>query len=67
VRRARRPEHLADEHHQTIDGAKVYLARTVGDGCVLGTEPAGAAELTAAYGVFQAEARTSSRSTRPGR
>jgi hypothetical protein len=51
VRRARLPEHLlADEHHQTI----------VGDGCVLGTEPAaaaGAAELTAAYGVFQAEAR----------
>lgn len=61
VRRAELPEHLlADEHHQTIDGEKVYVATTVGGGCVLGVEPAtaaGAAELTAAYGVFKAEAR----------
>jgi hypothetical protein len=61
VRRAELPERLpADEHHQTIDGEKVYIATTVGDGCVLGVEPAtaaGAAELTAAYGVFKAEAR----------
>jgi hypothetical protein len=61
VRRAEVPAHLlADEHHQTIDGEKVYVATTVGDGCVLGAEPAasaGAAELTAAYGIFKAEAR----------
>ena len=61
ARRAGIPAHLlADEHHQTIDGGKVYVATTVGDGCVLGAEPAaaaGAAELTAAYGVFRAEAR----------
>ena len=60
ARRAELPEHLlADEHHQTINGEKVYLATTVGDGCVLGAEPAasaGAAELTTAYGVFKAEA-----------
>ncbi len=61
ARRAEVPAHLlADEHHQTIDGEKIYVAVTVGDGCVLGAEPAasaGAAELTAAYGVFKAEAR----------
>jgi hypothetical protein len=61
IRRAEIPIHLlADEHHQTIDGEKVYVATTVGDGCVLGVEPAtsaGATELTAAYGVFKAEAR----------
>jgi hypothetical protein len=61
VRRPEIPAHtLADGHHQTIDGEKVYVATTVGDGCVLGAEPAaaaGAAALTAAYGVFQAEAR----------
>jgi hypothetical protein len=55
------PEHLAaDEHHQTRDGEKVYIAATVGGGCCLGAEPAEAAgtdELTAAYGVFREEAR----------
>jgi hypothetical protein len=60
VRQAEVPAHLlADEHHQTIDGEKVYVAATVGDGCVLGAEPAdaaGVAELTAAYGIFKAEA-----------
>ena len=40
IRRAEVPDHLlADEHHQTIDGQKVYVATTVGDGCVLGAEP----------------------------
>jgi len=51
---------LADEHHQTIDGEKVYVATTVGDGCVLGAEPAasaGATASTAAYGSSQAGAR----------
>jgi hypothetical protein len=61
VRRAEIPAHLlADEHHQPLDGQKVYIATTVGEGCVLGAEPAAAAgtdDLKAAYGVFQAEAR----------
>jgi len=61
MRRAEIPIHLlADEHHQTIDGRKVYVATTVGDGCVLGAEPAAAAgadDLEAAYGVFRAEPR----------
>src|SRR5207248_4950452 len=36
VRRADLPEHLlADEHHQTLDGQKVYIATTVGSGCLL--------------------------------
>jgi hypothetical protein len=60
VRRADLPEHLlADEHHQTRDGAKNYIATTVGEGCCLGAalaETANAEDLTAAYGVFQREA-----------
>jgi hypothetical protein len=55
------PEHLAaDEHHQTRDGQKIYIATTVGGGCCLGAEPAevaGTEDLTAAYGVFRDEAR----------
>jgi hypothetical protein len=61
VRRADLPEHvLADEHHQTLDGKKVYIATTVAAGCCLGAQPApsaGADDLEAAYGVFKAEAR----------
>jgi hypothetical protein len=61
VRQAELPAHvLADEHHQTRDGKKVYIATTVGDGCVLGAEPAeaaGADELEVASGVFKDEAR----------
>jgi hypothetical protein len=61
VRQAKLPEHLvADEHHQTQDGDKVYLATTVGGGCCLGVavaESASAEDLTAAYGVFRDEAR----------
>jgi hypothetical protein len=60
VRRARVPEHLlADEHHQTRDAAKNYLATTVGAGCCLGAElapTATAEDLTAAYRVFRQEA-----------
>jgi len=60
VRRAELPEHLlADEHHQTRDGEKNYIATTVGQGCCLGAAlaPTAAAEdLQAAYGVFQQEA-----------
>jgi hypothetical protein len=61
VRKAKIPEHLlADEHHQTRDGKKVYLATTVGEGCCLGVavaETASADDLAAAYGVFRDEAR----------
>ena len=60
ARQADLPEHLlADEHHQTIDGEKIYIATTVGGGCVLGAEPAmasGTDELKAAYEVFKDEA-----------
>lgn len=61
VRQAGMPEHLvADEHHQGLEGQKVYIATTVGGGCCLGAEPAAAAgtdELKAAYAVFKHEAR----------
>lgn len=60
VRRADLPEHLlADEHHQTRDGDKNYIATTVGGGCCLGAALAPTAnteDLTAAYGVFRQEA-----------
>src|SRR5262249_9404990 len=60
VRRAALPQHLlADEHHQSRDGAKSYVATTVGAGCCLGaalTPTANADDLTAAYAVFQQEA-----------
>lgn len=61
VRRVDVPEHLlADEHHQPLDGQKVYIATTVGGGCCLGAEPAeaaGADDLKAAYAAFKGEAR----------
>ena len=61
LRRASVPEHLlADEHHQTRDGVKNYIATTVGGGCVLGatlSPTADAKDLTVAYGVFQKEAQ----------
>lgn len=60
LRRAAVPEHLlADEHHQPRDGAKNYVATTVGAGCCLGAalaQAAGEEDLRAAYGVFKAEA-----------
>jgi hypothetical protein len=59
-RQADVPEHLvADEHHQTRDGAKNYIATTVGAGCCLGAAlapSASAEDLQAAYGVFKQEA-----------
>jgi hypothetical protein len=61
VRRVGLPEHLlADEHHQSRDGVKNYLATTVGAGCCLGaalTPTANADDLTDAYEVFQGEAQ----------
>jgi hypothetical protein len=60
-RKAKLPEHvLADEHHQPRDGAKNYIATTVGKGCCLGAalaQTAGAEDLTAAYGIFKREAQ----------
>jgi hypothetical protein len=61
LRKAEPPEHLlADEHHQTRDGDKNYVATTVGEGCCLGAalaQAAGAEDLQAAYGVFKQEAQ----------
>lgn len=61
VRRAELPAHLlADEHHQTRNGDKTYIATTVGAGCCLGAAlapTANADDLTAAYQVFRQEAR----------
>lgn len=61
LRRAGVPGHLlADEHHQPRDGAKSYIATTVGAGCCLGAalaQTAGTEDLQAAYGVFKAEAQ----------
>lgn len=60
VRKAKIPKQLlADEHHQTRDGEKVYLATTVGDDCCLGVgvaEDASTEQLTQAYGEFREEA-----------
>ena len=60
VRRAELPKHLlADEHHQTRDGQKNYIATTVGEGCCLGAalaQTAGAQDLEAAYATFKEEA-----------
>jgi|SRR6516164_8133496 len=61
VRQAAVPEHLlADEHHQTRDGVKNYVATTVGGGCCLGaalTEMADAEALQAGYSLFKQEAQ----------
>lgn len=61
VRQAELPEHLlADEHHQTRDGLKNFIATTVADGCVLGaalSQKADTEDLKAAYEIFQEEAR----------
>jgi hypothetical protein len=60
VRQVAIPEHLlADEHHQTLDGEKAYIATTVADGCCLGAALSlGADEegLTKAYRAFKQEA-----------
>jgi hypothetical protein len=61
VRRVELPVDLvADEHHQTRDGEKVFIATVVAAGCCLGAnvvDTADEAGLTEAYGVFQKEAR----------
>jgi hypothetical protein len=69
LRRAEVPEHLlADEHHQPRDGAKNYLATTVGEGCCLGcalAQTAGNDDLQGAYAVFQQEAHDAQPDYRP--
>jgi hypothetical protein len=59
VRQADPPEHLAaDEHHQTLDGDKVYVATTVAEGCCLGAAISPTADekgLSEACGVFKEE------------
>ena len=61
VRQVELPEHLvADEHHQTLDGEKIYIATTVAQGCCLGAsvvDTADEAALTKAYQTFQLEAQ----------
>jgi hypothetical protein len=61
VRQADLPEHLvADEHQQTLDGEKVFIATTVAEGCCLGAGVVAAADeaaLSKAYQTFQLEAR----------
>lgn len=54
------PHLLADEKHTWCWGEKVYLATTVGGGCILGAalaEDASEAALTRAYGEFKEEAQ----------
>jgi hypothetical protein len=69
LHRAQLPEHLlADEHHQSRDGEKNYIATTVGQGCCLGAALAPTAntdDLTAAYKVFKREAQDVQEDYRP--
>lgn len=69
ARRGDVPTHLlADEHHQSRDGAKNYIATTVGAGCCLGAalaQTAGTEDLTAAYAAFRQEAENARPGYRP--
>ena len=52
---------LADEKHTRLQGEKHYIAMTVANECILGsemTDSASEAALTKAYGVFAEEARS---------
>ena len=61
VRRADLPQDLvADEHHQTRDGQKVFIATVVAQGCCLGASVVDTSDeigLTKGYGTFQRETR----------
>jgi len=61
VRRVDIPEDLvADEHHQSREGHKVFIATVVAEGCCLGASVVDTCDevaLTAGYGVFQQEAQ----------
>lgn len=69
ARRADLPEHLlADEHHQTRDGQKDYVATAVGGGRRPGAalaQTAGNEDLQAAYAVFEREAKDARPDPRP--
>lgn len=60
VRHAEIPEHLlADEHHQRLEGEKIFIATTVAEGCCLGASVVDTADevaLTEAYRTFALEA-----------
>ena len=60
LRRADLPQDLvADEHHQTHDGQKVFIATVVAEGCCLGATVVNTSDevgLTKGYGVFKQEA-----------
>lgn len=54
------PDLVVDEHHVKVNREKHYVATTVGSECLLGAEVSrhcNEAGLTAAYGVFQKEAK----------
>ena len=54
------PDLVADEKHSRVDGEKIYIATTAGEGCILGaavSASASEAALHQAYGVFAEEAR----------
>jgi hypothetical protein len=69
VRRTTLPEHLlADEHHQSRDGTKNYIATTAAAGCCLGAalaQSASTEDLQRAYGVFKDEAENVQAGYRP--
>lgn len=59
---------VADEKHSRLDGDKLYIATTAGEGCILGasvTDSASEAALTQAYGVFAEEAQAVDRDYTP--
>lgn len=60
VRHVEVPEHLlADEHHQRLEGEKIFIATTVAEGCCLGASVIDTADevaLTEAYQTFKSEA-----------
>jgi hypothetical protein len=61
VRRVDIPQHLvADEHHQTRNAAKVFIATVVAEGCCLGACVVDACDeeaLSKGYGIFRQEAQ----------
>jgi hypothetical protein len=69
IRRANIPEHLCgDEHHQTLDGEKSYVATTVAEGLCLGaalSTTADEAGLEKAYRFFALEAENVSQQYKP--
>ena len=57
----RLPKHvLADEEHVEINGKKAYIATTIGNGCILGSETSAGCseeELKEAYSVYKEESQ----------